>query len=68
MTHESTYTTLAEANEFLTENGFAPLTREITNYNNRFLGYNKKGQMMMARYYANWGRVGNAVIHVKIVD
>ncbi len=68
MTHETILSSLEAANEFVTMQGFEPLPEAIKNPCNRIVGYNHRGQMMMARVFLNWQEIGNVVIQVKIVE
>lgn len=68
MIHTQTLSCLESANEFVTMQGFDPITDHVLNPDNRYLSYNERGQMCMARTYLNYQEIGNVVIEVKIAE
>ena len=68
MTHEIILSNLSVANEFVTMQGFEVIEETVLNPEHRYISYNERGQMCMARCYPNYQEVGNKVIEVKIID
>ena len=68
MTHETILSTFEAANEFVRMQGFESLPDTIYNPDSRFLCWNRRGQMLMARVLLNYQERGNTVFEIQIVD
>ena len=68
MTNATILSNLSVANKLVTTMGFEPIEDSILNPDNRYISYNDRGQMCMARCFPNYQERGNKVFEVKVID